>query len=188
MGHVVVVGLMGVGKSTVGRLVADRLGLTFIDNDDLLTAHTGQSAEQIAATHGLAELHRIEADVLAKALDRPGSRVLAAAASVVTDEASRAALRKAQHVVWLRDDLAAIAARIANSGQLHRPGFAPQTLRQIERQRRPLFAAAATVTIDIVGDSPEAVADRIVAALDAERPSGPLGRAGGTPTAGNKLA
>lgn len=158
------VGLMGVGKSTVGRLVADRLGVTFIDNDDLLAAHTGRSAERIAASHGLAELHRIEAGVLDKALDRPGSSVLTAAASVVTDEASRAALRKARHVVWLRDDPAAIAARIARSGQPHRPDL-PQTLRQIERQRRPLFAAATTVTIDIAGDPPETVADRIVAAL-----------------------
>jgi shikimate kinase len=161
----VVVGLMGVGKSTVGRLVADRLGLTFIDNDDLLTAHTGRSAEQIAATHGLAELHSIEADVLARALDQPGSFVLAAAASVVTDEASRVALRKADHVVWLRDDLTAITARIARSGQPHRPDLSTQTVRQIERRRRPLFAAAATMTIDIAGDPPEAVADRIVAGL-----------------------
>jgi shikimate kinase len=157
---------MGVGKSTIGRLVANRLGLTFIDNDDLLASRTGQSAERIAATHGLDELHRIEAGVLAAALDRPDSCVLAAAASVVADEAARAALHQARDVVWLRDDLAAITARIAGSDQLHRPDFNLQKLRQVERERHPLFATAATVIIDIAGDPPETVADRIVAALD----------------------
>jgi shikimate kinase len=164
-GHVVVLGLMGVGKSTIGRMVADRLGLAFIDNDDLLAARTGRAADQIAAANGLDELHRIEADVLAEAIERPSPSVLAAAGSVVTDEAARQALRKARHVVWLRDDLTAITARIVGSGQLHRPGFSAQKLRQVERERRPLFAAAATVTVDVAGDPPEIVADRIVAML-----------------------
>ena len=166
--HLVVVGLMGVGKSTVGRLVADRLGIAFIDNDDLLTGRTGRSAEQIATDQGLDELHRIEADVLAEALDRPGSSVLTAAASVVTGGAGRAALGKARHVVWLRDDLAAVTARVAASGQFHRPDFSPRVLREVEQQRAPLFAQVATVTVDVAGDPPEAVADRVVQAVGGE--------------------
>jgi shikimate kinase len=164
-GHVVIVGLMGVGKSTIGRLVADRLGLPFIDNDDLLIRHIGSSAEEISIALGLDELHRLEAELLAKALDEPGSTVLNAAASVVTSEAGRNALRKARHVVWLCDDLATITARVARSGQFHRPDFSPEVLRQIERERRPLFTAAATVTIDIDGDAPEVVAERVIKAV-----------------------
>lgn len=164
-GHIVVVGLMGVGKSTVGRLVANHLGLPFIDNDDLLTVHTGGTAEEIATTQGLTALHRLEAEVLAHALEDPGSSVLTAAASVVTGEAGRSALRKARHVVWLRDDLAAVTARVARSGQFHRPGFGPEVLRRIEQERRPLFASVATITMDIEGQAPEQVADRVIEAL-----------------------
>lgn len=164
-GHIVMVGLMGVGKSTVGRLLADRLGLPFTDNDDLLDRHTGRTAEQIAAESGLDELHRLEAELLAGALGEPGSSVLTAAASVVTGEAGRDALRKARHVVWLRDDLAAVTARVARSGQFHRPGFSPEVLREIDERRRPLFASVATTTVDIAGDDPETVAGRTVAAL-----------------------
>jgi len=164
-GHVVIVGLIGVGKSTVGRLVADRLGLPFVDNDELLIAHTGRPAERIAAERGLDELHRIEVEVIDKALDQPGSSVLTAASSVVAAEAGRAALRKARHVVWLDDDLAAVTDRAARSGQFHRPDFSPEVFRQIERQRRPLFAAVATITIDIAGDPPELVAERTMHAL-----------------------
>ena len=164
-GHVVMVGLMGVGKSTVGRLLADRLGLPFIDNDDLLTNHTTRTAEQIATESGLDELHRLEARLLSDALEKPGSSVLTAAASTVSGEAGRDALRKARHVVWLRDDLAAVTARVARSGQFHRPDFSPEVLRQLDEQRRPLFASVATTTIDIAGDDPETVADRTIAAL-----------------------
>jgi len=164
-GHIVVVGLMGVGKSTVGRLVAKHLGLAFLDNDDLLTVNAGGTAEQLATTQGLAALHRLEAEVLAHALDDPGPTVLAAAASVVTGEDGRAALRKARHVVWLRDDLAVITARVGGSGQFHRPDFSPEVLRRIERERRPLFASVATVAVDIEGQAPEQVADRVIRAL-----------------------
>lgn len=165
-GHIVLVGSMGVGKSTVGRLVAKRLRRPFADNDDLLAEGTGQTAEGIADARGLAELHRIEADVLGRALDRPGSSVLTAAASVVTSEAGRTALRKASHVVWLRDDLDAVSARVRRSGQRHRPGFDSATLRRIEVQRRPLFESVATAVVDIAGDSPETVAERTIQALD----------------------
>jgi shikimate kinase len=165
-GHIVLVGSMGVGKSTVGRLVADRLCLPFADNDDLLVESTGQTAESLAEARGLEELHRIEADVLGRALDRPGSSVLTAAASVVTSEAGREALRKASDVVWLRDDLDAVSARVRRSGQAHRPGFDPATLRRIEAERRPLFESVATTVIDVVGDPPETVADRTMRALD----------------------
>ena len=164
-GHIVFVGLMGVGKSTVGRLLADRLGLRFTDNDDLLARHSGRTAEQIATESGLDELHRLEADLLADALEEPGSSVLTAAASVVSGEAGRDALRKARHVVWLRDDLPAVTARVARSGQFHRPGFSPDVLREIDERRTPLFASVATTTVDIAGDDPETVADRTVAAL-----------------------
>ena len=164
-GHVVVVGLMGVGKSTVGRLVARRLDLPFIDNDDLLSTHAGRSAEEIANVEGLDELHRLEAELLGDALDKPGASVLTAAASVVTGEAGRAALRRAGHVVWLRDTLAAVTGRVARSAQFHRPDFDPEQLRRIERERAPLFASVATATIDVAGERPEQVADRVVEAL-----------------------
>lgn len=80
--HVVLTGPMGVGKTTVGEMVADRLGFSFLDSDEILATKHGADAGQIAAAHGVAYLHRVEADVVATAIERDAPAVIAAAASI----------------------------------------------------------------------------------------------------------
>src|SRR5215471_668474 len=81
--HVVLVGTMGSGKSTVGRLVAGELGWPFWDNDERLVLDGGKSAAEIAQRRGADDLHRREIETLIRGLDGEGPSVVAAAASVV---------------------------------------------------------------------------------------------------------
>src|SRR5687767_9702466 len=109
--HIVVVGLMGSGKSTVGRALAEHLGLAFLDNDELLEARCGRTAAEVQDAGGRAELHRLEAEVLCEALARPQPCVVTAAASVVEDDAALARLEHHQ-VVWLRASDEVLIARV----------------------------------------------------------------------------
>src|SRR5262249_45956694 len=91
--HVVLVGLMGSGKSTVGHALARRLGRPFVDNDEALEARSGRSARAIADADGADALHRLEAQALVDALARPEPAVVAMAASVVEHPGTADALR-----------------------------------------------------------------------------------------------
>lgn len=109
--HVVLVGLMGAGKTSVGRVLAPLLGRVFVDNDAQLLAATGETAAQVAEADGLDRLHRLEAEVLADVLARRPGAVVAAPAS--TAELPGADDLLAPHVVvWLDTEPAVIASRI----------------------------------------------------------------------------
>lgn len=89
--HVVLIGTMGVGKTTIGRRLAERLGLRFTDSDDQLLEMVGMNAQRYAAEHGVPALHEAEVEVLMQALSRPPS-VIAAAASVADSPSALATL------------------------------------------------------------------------------------------------
>lgn len=89
--HVVLIGTMGVGKTTIGRRLADRLGLQFTDSDEQLLEMVGMNAQRYAAEHGVSALHEAEVEALMQALSRPPS-VIAAAASVADSPSAFATL------------------------------------------------------------------------------------------------
>ena len=99
--HVVLVGPMGVGKSSVGRGVAEALGRPLRDSDDDLAAERGIRGRELAATEGVDALHAWEAEHLLRSLASAEPSVIAAAASVVDDPRAAAALAE-PFVVWLR--------------------------------------------------------------------------------------
>jgi shikimate kinase len=90
--HLVLLGPMGVGKTTVGRLLATALERPFSDSDDAVERQAGLTSRQVAAAEGIAALHRLEADVFLAAAGGAPAGVIAPAASVVDDEACRAVL------------------------------------------------------------------------------------------------
>lgn len=150
--HIVLVGLMGAGKTTVGKRLARDLGVRFVDGDAALRAATGRDAATIAAADGVPALVALEARVLLEALAAPGPSVVAAAASVVDDPGCRRALRGAGvAVVHLRARPRTLAARHATAAH-RRPlgadlaaGFAAQS-----RARAARFAAVRPlITIDV---------------------------------------
>jgi shikimate kinase len=162
---VVLVGMMGSGKTTVGRRVAARLGRRLRDSDAEVEARTGRTVREIFETDGEAAFRSEEARALADALDDPEPAVVAAAGGVVLDPANRRRLRAAGTVVWLDGRPEDLARRVSSGG--HRPllGDDPlAALRRLDRERRPLYEEVADSVVP-VGHRPvdDVVADVLAA-------------------------
>lgn len=164
-GPVVVLGLMGTGKTTVARLLADRLGRPLRDSDDDILTAEHRTAAEISATDGADALHDIEARHLLDALAERPPVVVAAAASTVERADCRAALRAAT-VVWLDAATAVLVGRFA--GGAYRPRFGPDLAVMLtgqDRRRRPLFTEVADIHLDTGAATPDQVAARVLADL-----------------------
>jgi shikimate kinase len=149
---VVLVGQMGVGKTTVGRLVADRLGLPFYDSDAQIEEITGRTSKEISLSDGVPALHLLELSVLLSAIEQAPT-VIAAAASIVDSQRGRDAIREAS-CVWI-DRVPDINAR---SGEDHRRSV--DAGEDLER-RRPIYQDLATLTLTGPGSAQE-YANRVV--------------------------
>lgn len=163
--HVVVVGTMGAGKTTVGQLLAHRLDRPFVDSDERITEARSATAAEFAAEEGIDAVHRLEAAVLLEALDEAAPSIVAAAASVVTDGSARARLRRDDvTVVWLRGRPETLAARVEPGD--HRPllatGEDPEAvLARLDAERTPLYEEVADVTVDVDGRTPRQIAAEV---------------------------
>ena len=150
--HLVLVGMMGSGKTTVGRRVAARLGRRLRDSDAEVEARTGHTVREIFETEGEAAFRTEEARALAEALDEPDPVVVAAAGGVVLDPDNRARLRDAGTVVWLDATPEELARRVATGS--HRPllGDDPlAALRRLDGERRPLYEEVADHRVPVGG-------------------------------------
>ncbi len=158
----VLIGMMGTGKTTVGQILATRLGWGFWDNDEALQGATGQTAAELQRLRGEAVLHEVEDRLLSEALREHTQTVFAAAASVVLNPA----LLAGAFTVWLRAGAGWEEQNIARSGQHHRPlpEDAAAVLRQLSAVREPLYAKAANITIDVAPDA-MTTCDRVMEAL-----------------------
>jgi shikimate kinase len=164
---VVVVGGMAVGKTTVGRALADALGRPLRDSDADLEASRGEAGRAVAAEEGVGELHRWEAQHLLDALASPEPVVVAAAASVVDDDRALGALTE-PFVAWLRARPGTAAGRLDPADHRRRLGADPaDDLAELDARRAPRYASAADVTVDVDGLAPGAVVDAVLAALTA---------------------
>ena len=164
--HLALVGLMGSGKTSVGRVVADRLGIPLVDVDDAIRARTGVSVKELWEQGGEAAYRPLERDVVVDSLapDRPV--VLAAPGGVVLEGDAVRALQQAHvAVVYLRADPAVLAARVLADPQ-PRPllGTNPrQVLTDQHVARDDDYTAIAQLVIAIDDLEPEAAAERILA-------------------------
>jgi shikimate kinase len=170
--HIVTAGLMGSGKTTLGRELAERLGRRFVDSDVALQREDGRTAREIAAQDGVDVLHELEAAGLLAALRASEPSVIAAAASTIEDPAARRALGAPEtFVIWLRGSPEVLAARAAKGD--HRPtGPLAELEAQVER-RGPLFAEVADAIVDVDERSPEQVLDAALSAIPDDRPPDP---------------
>lgn len=161
--HVVLLGLMGAGKTAVGQSLARQLGWRLSDSDEQIQLSTGKTVRQLRAEVGVDGMHSLEAEHLLTALADEDSTVIGAAASVVDDVRCRKALSRADvATVWLRASPVTLAKRFVSSE--HRPLFGddPETfLSEQSASRSPHFAATSQIVIDVDDQSVVAVADSV---------------------------
>ncbi len=163
---VVLVGMMGAGKSFVGRRLAARLGLPFIDADEEIEAAAGCSIEDIFALHGEAGFRDGEQRVIARLLDGP-PRVLATGGGAFMDATTRSRIRDRGVSVWLRAGIDTLMSRVSRRN--HRPLLKTKdrrhTLETLLGEREPVYAEA-DIVVDTDQWSPRATVDRVIEALE----------------------
>jgi shikimate kinase len=167
--HVLLVGMMGSGKSTVGRIVADRMRRPFRDSDADVERRTGKSVPAIFAARGEPAYRAEERAVLCAALASLVPSVIAVAGGAVIDPETRRRLRSAGVVVWLDVAPHALVARVgAGAG---RPLLAVDpagTLERLDARRRPLYRELSDLVLHVGARRPEALAEDVVRAARAQ--------------------
>jgi shikimate kinase len=165
--NLILIGMPGAGKSTVGVLLAKMTGRNFVDTDLCIQAGTGQSLQEIIAEQGLAGFRQVEEDYL-MCLDMRGG-VVATGGSVVYSEAGMGHLAATGPVIFLDVPLAELTARMTDHntrGMVIEPGM---TLADLHGERLPLYRRWAGVTIDCGGLDQQQTAEAVLDALDSHR-------------------
>jgi len=162
---IVLVGLMGAGKSKVGRRLALRLGLPFSDSDPEIEAAAGETIEEIFANRGEQVFRDGERRVIARLLAQP-VQVLATGGGAFMDPMTRSLIGRRGVSLWLRADLDILVARVLrrNDRPLLKRGDPRVILAELMERRHPIYAEA-DLTVDSGAGSPEVTVNRLIAAL-----------------------
>lgn len=167
---IALVGLMGAGKSTVGRRLADVLGRTFCDSDSEIEKAAGLSIADIFTMHGEPEFRRGEKRVLERLLANP-PHILATGGGAYLDQGTRALMRERAVTVWLNADLETLWERVNKRN--HRPLLqnpdARDVLTRLLKERTPIYSKADLV-IDSVDGPHSATVNKIITALKSWTP------------------
>ena len=162
---IVLVGLMGAGKSCIARRLAARLDVAFSDADQEVERAAGMTIPEIFESYGEASFRDCERRVIARLLRMP-AHVLATGGGAFMNDATRALIKARATSVWLRADLDLLVRRTAkrNTRPLLQQGDPRETLRELMAKRDPIYAEA-DVTVDSVDGPPEATVQRVEAAV-----------------------
>lgn len=162
---VALVGLMGVGKTTIGRRLAEHFHLPFTDADEEIERAAGQSIPDIFAQHGEAYFRDGEQRVIARLLDGP-IQILATGGGAMTHEKTRLNLKDRAVTIWLRTDLRVLARRVAN--RPHRPLLKDRdpmdVLKEHVAKRYPFYEQA-DIVVDTGDHSHNRALDQVLDAL-----------------------
>lgn len=166
MGHVLLIGFMGAGKSTVGRLLAGSLGWPFVDLDHEVERRRGRSVADIFAQEGESGFRAAETEALRSLAQREPS-VVACGGGIVLDPDNRVRLRSLGTVVHLSVTADEVVARCG--GRPGRPllaGLDPEGVRDLLDSRRPLYEESADITVPTSSRTPALVAREVELALE----------------------
>jgi len=162
---IVLVGLMGAGKSKIGRRLAARLGLPFFDSDPEIETAAGETIEEIFVNRGERVFREGERRVIARLLAQP-VHVLATGGGAFMDPATRQLIARRAVSLWLRADLDVLVSRVLRRSNrpLLKLGDPRAILAELIERRHPVYAEA-DVAVDSGEGSPEATVTRAIAAL-----------------------
>ena len=163
--RILLVGMMGAGKTTIGRMLAGRLGWPFLDNDALVRELTGREPAAIDAEDGEDALHAAEIAAIRAATERTGPAIIAIAGAVVDDPVARKELAGAGHVVWLRAAPETLRARIGAGEGRRADARELDWLRARSTERAPTYAGVAGQVVDVDAVDVSSTVDRILAAV-----------------------
>ncbi|HVB91756.1 MAG TPA: shikimate kinase [Acidimicrobiales bacterium] len=168
--RILLVGMMGSGKTTVGKLVADALGWDHRDSDADVEAATGTTVPDLFAHQGEAAFRAAEADALLQACAGTDPTVVSVAGGAVLSASNRALIGASGTVVWLRARPETLAARVGDGrGRPLLSEDPAHDLAELDAVRRPLYAEVADLIVDVDELPPTAVAGRIVATVEVGR-------------------
>jgi shikimate kinase len=163
--HLVLVGLMGAGKTSVGALCATTLQRPFVDTDDLVAATAHRSVPEIFADDGETVFRALERQAVADACASPDPLVIACGGGAVLDAENRQRLRAHGCVIWLRGAPDVLAARVGPDGG-GRPLLASEepgaTLARLEVERSAAYEGIAHATVDTDRRDQRQVADAVI--------------------------
>jgi shikimate kinase len=158
---IVLVGFMGAGKTTVGHLLSERLGLPFVDSDLVIEQRAGRSVRQIFAEDGEPAFRELERQIVADLIDGPEA-VLALGGGAPEHPGTVVSLKSAQ-VVYLQVGYAEAMLRVA--GDEYRPLLRRPDLDALYQRRLGIYDEVATLTVATDGRRPEAVSQDVLAQL-----------------------
>src|SRR6267154_2260948 len=165
---IVLVGMMGAGKSSIGRRLAQRVGLSFIDADAEIEAAAGMTIAEIFASYGEPYFRSGEQRVIARLLES-GPQVLATGGGAYMNAETRAAIRQKGISVWLKADFEVLMRRVKRRATADRPmlqGDPAQRIRHLMEERYPVYAEA-NVTVMSREVAHETIVNEIIAELAA---------------------
>jgi shikimate kinase len=167
IGSIVLIGAPGSGKTTVGAMLAERLGVPFNDADAIIVERAGKSIAEIFTDDGEAAFRALEEQVTAELLELPG--VLSLGGGAVLSSTTRAALRS-HRVVWLRIGLSQSVKRVGlDTARPLLLGNVRGQLLKLLNERAPLYAEVATEVVDTDDTTPAEVVETIMNAHAAHR-------------------
>lgn len=157
----VIVGAPGAGKTSVGRRVAEQLGVNFADSDALVEARAGKSVSDIFVDQGEATFREMERDEIARTLQEFDG-VLSLGGGAILDASTRAKLAD-QRVIWLKVDLTNATQRVGmNSARPLLLGNVRGTMLTMLEQRTPLYEEVATYEVDTSGRPVKSIVSEVV--------------------------
>lgn len=188
---IVLVGLMGAGKSTVGRRLAKRLGLPFVDSDDAIEDAAGYSAGELFERYGDADFRDGERRLVARLVDEGAIRVIATGGGAYVNPVTRKLLNERAITVWLDAPVDILVERTGrrNTRPLLRQGSRANTLQRLAEERGPAYSEA-HIRVKSGEGAHRDVVESIIQALEdyVARGDGPGPSSGSGPEANDRSA
>ena len=174
-----IIGFMASGKSTIGKLLASRLGIPFIDTDEVIERKTGMPIREIFSTRGEIYFRRIESGLLREIAQNCSrcARVIAAGGGMPCSKENLGVMRECGTIVYLETSIDDIISRIKNSSErpvfrrVEESGKLKDGIEELLRKREQFYRQAHIIVTNPNGQAPEETVTKIIQALSENRSS-----------------